>query len=94
VKQLIIAAAALTLASAISPAYASADQLQERLERQEGCIEQGIESGELTRRESSILRREHRELRQLTRLLAEDGRLSKWERRTLEEKYDDASDLI
>jgi len=93
-KKLITTAIALTLAAAIAPAYAHANRFEERLERQAGRIEQGIDSGELTRREAKLLRREHRELRQLTRLLADDGRLSKWERRTLKERYDDASDLI
>ena len=78
-KKLITTAFALTLAAAIAPAYAHADKFQERLQRQSARIEQGVESGELTRREANILRREHRELRQLTHLLAGDGRLSKSE---------------
>lgn len=93
-KKLITTAFALTLAAAMAPAYAHADKFQERLQRQSARIEQGVESGELTRREANILRREHRELRQLTHLLAGDGRLSKSERRMLNEKYDDTSDLI
>jgi hypothetical protein len=93
-KKLITTTAALMLATAIAPAYARADRFHDRLERQAERIEQGIDSGELNRKEAKILRHQHRDLRQLTRLLADDGHLSKRERRTLRRSYDDASDLI
>jgi hypothetical protein len=93
-KTLITATAVLALAATAIPAYAHTDRFQGRLERQAERIERGTASGALTRKETKRLRREQRDLRQLTRILSDGGRLSKWERLTLRHRFDDASDRI
>jgi len=66
----------------------------DRLERQHDRIEQGIESGELTRREARRLKRQQRKIRQLADVLYEDHGLSRRDRRLLREELDRASDRI
>jgi hypothetical protein len=68
--------------------------IHQRLERQQQRIEQGIASGELTRKESKVLQRQQRKVRSLTREFRDDGRLSKKERRVLTRKLDKLSDKI
>ena len=50
-------------------------------------IQQGIHTGELTRKEARKLRHEQRDIRRLKRHFVRDGRLSRHERRTLRKRY-------
>ena len=65
-----------------------------RLDRQQYRIEQGIESGKLTRKEAKVLKREQRKTRHLYHEFREDGRLSKRERGELHRRLDRVSDHI
>jgi len=58
------------------------------LERQQmRRIQQGIHSGQLTRKEAKVLRREQRDIRRLKRHFVRDGRVSRHERRVLRKRY-------
>jgi len=81
---------ALSIATSV-PALARGTSYHQLLENQERRIEQGVESGALTRKESKLLRTEHGELKQLTKKLSHDGRLSKRDRRILDERFDAVS---
>jgi CRISPR/Cas system-associated endoribonuclease Cas2 len=72
------------------PAFARAP-LYEKERNQMLRIQQGIYSGELTRGEARVLRKEQRNIRRLKRHFLRDGRLSKRERRTLRYRYKRAS---
>ncbi len=50
-------------------------------------IQQGIISGELTRKEVKILRLEQRDIRRMKRHFIRDGRISRYERRILRKRY-------
>jgi hypothetical protein len=80
VKSLVIAALGIGMAL---PAAADASFRQHKGQNLDNRIEQGVRSGELTRKEVRKLRRERREIRQMRRDFLSDGRLSTWERRTL-----------
>lgn len=67
--------------------------IDNRLDRQHNRIEQGIDSGELTRREARKLLKQNRRLTRLTRELRDDG-LTRKERRHLQAKLDRASERI
>jgi hypothetical protein len=89
--------AASFCALAVVPAHAGhrhGSGVWDRLERQHARIEQGVESGELSRKEAKTLRKQHRKLHRLAREFREDGVLSRKERRILDRKLDKASDLI
>jgi hypothetical protein len=93
IAKILVASSVCLLAAA--PVYAGhGGGIGERLERQERRIEQGIRSGELTRREARALKREQRKLRSLVREFREDRLLGKRERRILTRKLDRASDNI
>ncbi len=49
-------------------------------------IQQGIHSGELTRKEARILRREQRDIQRMKRHFVRDGRISRYERRILRKR--------
>jgi hypothetical protein len=68
--------------------------IKDRMERQHARIEQGIDSGELTRKEVKVLKRQQREVRHLARDFRDDDRLCKKERRKLHRQLDQVSDLI
>ncbi|MEN8179924.1 MAG: hypothetical protein ABFS39_15090 [Pseudomonadota bacterium] len=89
-----IIAASFCLVATV-PAYAGHghfnDRLIDRMERQHERIEDGIQSRELTRKETKILKRQQRRIRRLVREFREDGWLSKKERRILRNKFDRAS---
>ena len=65
-----------------------------RLDRQWRRIEQGMRSGELTRKEAKRLKKRHRKLAKLQRVFLDDGRLSRKERRELTDRLDAASNRI
>ena len=72
----------------------SQDRLERRIERQHMRIKQGVNNGELTRREAKRLRKEHRRIKHLKRNYLSDGRLNHRERHSLENKLDRASKHI
>ena len=74
--------------------YYDDDRLMDRMERQHERIENGVESGSLTRKEVRKLKKQQRKIRSLARVFHEDGALSKKERRILNRKLDKRSDRI
>ena len=94
-KHILIAILALSAATPVLAGRGHGPgRIMDRLERQHDRIEQGIESGELTRREARRLKRQQRELRRLANALYEDHGLSRKDRRLLQEELDRASDRI
>lgn len=88
------AATALVLgAGALTVDAARADTFTDRMGNQRDRIEQGVESGDLTRNEARKLRAQQRDLRETRQDLAEDG-LTDRERRVLRRQYDRQSDRI
>ncbi len=77
----------LLLAMGIAiPAFARIS-LYEIEREQRWRIKDGIHSGELTRKEARTLRREQRDIRRMKRHFLRDGRMSRYERRTLRKRY-------
>lgn len=70
------------------------DRIERRIERQHIRINQGVLSGELTRQETKLLRRQHRQIKRLERRYLRNGRLNHRERHSLENKLDRANNLI
>jgi septal ring factor EnvC (AmiA/AmiB activator) len=96
-KKLIAAAVlipGLALTALTASAHSGLDRIDARLERQQARIEQGVSSGELTRKETKYLKREQRRLHKKVRKFSRDGRLSSKERRKLTAGLDRASDNI
>lgn len=94
-KTLVCASLAVMLP--VSTAMARGDGLnrvERRLDRQDMRIENGVESGELTRKETKRLRKQHRRIKRLKRDFLRDGRLSRDDRHTLMNKLDRASKRI
>lgn len=82
---------ASTLALAMTlPAQAArhGHDVYDRLDRQQTAIDRGVDSGDLTRHETRILRAEHREIRDLARSLSRDRHASRDMRRLLDIKLD------
>ena len=92
-------AAMLTLAGVLAVVSAShADTrrpldpgVNQRQHNQRERIQQGVKSGELTRRETGRLAHEQRDVRQLEREYKSDGTLSADERRDLHQEQNEAS---
>lgn len=84
----------IALVPALVSAHGKEGRFHQRLERQHFRIENGIDSGELTRKEAKKLRREQRKIRRMTRRFREDGVLTKHERHKIRERLDRASDRI
>ncbi|MCB1876805.1 MAG: hypothetical protein KDH88_12600 [Chromatiales bacterium] len=84
----------LSLSAPVFAAKHHESRVDVRQERQWDRIEQGRESGELTRREFRRLKKEQRQIALLERTFLEDGRLSRLERRLLKAKQDEASKNI
>lgn len=93
-----VTCAALITCMSISPAlvfaHGKGGHFHQRLERQQYRIENGLESGELTRREAKKLRRQQRKIRRMVKYFREDGVLTKAERNKIRNKIDRASDRI
>lgn len=87
---IIIAALA---AGALAPFSANAG-INDRQERQDRRIEQGVKSGELTRGERRYLEQEQRHINRLERRFRSDGRLTKRERSILDAELDRLSRQI
>jgi hypothetical protein len=84
----------LATASAYAGHNDGKGDIRDRLDRQHARIEQGIESGKLTRKEAKVLKREQRKTRHLYHEFKEDGYLSKRERRELHRRLGRVSDQI
>ena len=67
------------------------DRFERRHDRQHARIEQGIRSGELSRKESKTLRHQQRHIAKLERQFRRDGHLNRYERHTLKREFDEAS---
>lgn len=84
--------------TALTPAIASADQrgtrdprVNARQSAQRERIQQGVRSGELTRREARNARETQRDIGQLERAYKSDGELTRGERRDLNHEQNQAS---
>jgi len=80
------------------PVLASHDsgysKFDRRLDRQSERIEQGVQSGELTRKEAKVLWKQHRKITKAKDKFLRDGDISRKERRVMKNKLDKASDTI
>jgi hypothetical protein len=94
----LMTAAAITAASA--PAFAQSGRFSDwqplsvRQAVIDQRIDQGIRSGQLSRREAMGLRNEYRSLLRLEARYKSDGRLSPFERNDLQHRYDILSDRV
>jgi hypothetical protein len=77
-------------ATSATPA-APAPAVKERQENQAARIQQGVASGELTKREAAVLRTEQRAIRAEKRAFKADGKLTKAERAHLHREQNQAS---
>ncbi len=69
------------------PALARTSSLHEMERIQARSIQQGVYSGELTRKEVKVLQQEQRNIRQLKGRFLRDGHFSRGERRVLQNRY-------
>jgi hypothetical protein len=92
--------ATAAIAGAAAPAFAQPNRfadwqpLSVRKTAIDQRIDQGIRSGQLTRREAMDLRNQFRGLMRLEARYESDGRLSRFERSDLEHRYDSLSDRV
>jgi hypothetical protein len=87
---------ALTLIAA-TPAFADGTRdpgVNARQHNQHARVQQGVRSGELTRREAHRVREEQRDIRQLERAYKSDGALTRAERTDLHHEQNQASRQI
>jgi hypothetical protein len=95
----VLIAMALLTVTAVSASVASADtqrgvrdpRVNARQHVQRERIQQGVRSGELTRREAHNAREDQRDIRQLERAYKSDGELTRGERRDLAHEQNQAS---
>jgi hypothetical protein len=93
IKMLALASAVLLGGSLVLPAQA--ESIGERFENQSDRIENGVESGDLTRKEARRLKRNQHEIRELKQDLAQQGDgLSNKDRRIIRRKLNNQSDAI
>ena len=78
------------------PAFAqyTTPQIDQRQDRQERRIEQGVRSGELTPRETARLERGQARIREMERRALADGRISPRERAAIDREQDKQNQLI
>jgi len=69
-------------------------RFEQRLDRQNWRIQQGVRSGELTRKEAKRLRKQHRRIAKLEHRFWRNDHLNRHERRTLRRELNAASDRI
>jgi hypothetical protein len=74
--------------------YHDDGRLVDRMERQHERIVSGLESGELTRREGRMLKKQKHKTRNMVRTFSEDGELSKKERGILHRQLNKRSERI
>jgi hypothetical protein len=77
-----------------SPKLDRIDRIEQRLENQRYRIREGIDSGELTRKESRRLRKQQRLIKRLTRRFMYDGYLDRYEFSELKHELNRASKRI
>jgi Skp family chaperone for outer membrane proteins len=87
------------IAAISSPAIAHYEhdgysKFDQRIERQQQRIKQGVRTGELTKKEIKKLRKQQRHIKKLNRQFEKDGHLSHYERKTLKRKLNLASKRI
>jgi len=82
-KHIALAAALLVIAA---PVYADTPQLDRREQQQVQRIRQGVQSGELTRREAAGLRQGQVQLRRMEHRAKSDGEVTARERARLQHK--------
>jgi hypothetical protein len=70
------------------------DRVQQRQDNQYRRIQDGIRTGELTHKEARRLRKQQRYIAHLKYRFLNDGRLNRYEYRTLNKELDQASDHI
>ena len=87
---------AAVLAALSLPAFAqnTTPQIDQRQDRQERRIEQGVRSGELTPREAARLKRGQARIRQMERQALADGHISRRERAAIQQEQDKQNQLI
>jgi len=69
-------------------------RFEQRLDRQNWRILQGVRSGELTRKEAKRLRKQHRRIARLEHRFGRNGHLNRYERGRLRRELNAASDRI
>jgi hypothetical protein len=92
-SRLAIVAATVLGSGALATDAAQADNFSDRMANQRDRLQQGVESGDLTRQEARKLRRQQQDLNEERRDFAEDG-LTDRERRVLRRDFDEQSDRI
>ena len=90
----ILTVAVLAALSLPAIAQTSTPQIDQRQDRQERRIEQGVRSGELTPRETARLERGQARIRQMERQALADGRISRRERAAIDREQDKHNQLI
>jgi hypothetical protein len=70
------------------------NRFEQRLDRQDWRIRQGVRSGELTHREAKHLREQQRHIASMERWFSPHGKPDRHERRTLQRELNAASDRI
>ena len=93
-KTRIAAVAVLTAFSLPAFAQHTTPQIDQRQDRQERRIEQGVRSGELTPRETARLERGQARIRQMERQALADGRISRRERAAIDREQGKQNQLI
>jgi hypothetical protein len=88
------ATAALVLVSASAFAQTAAPAVKERQENQSARINQGAASGELTKKEATVLRTEQRAIRAEKKTFKADGKVTAAERSQLRRDQRQASKRI
>jgi hypothetical protein len=69
-------------------------KLDNRIEQQHNRINKGVRMGELTKKEAQKLRKQHRQIKKLSRQFNKDGHLSRFERKILKRELNLASHRI
>jgi hypothetical protein len=90
-KKVIIIFSMGMLFSLASFAQERTPKVNERQQNQQGRIQHGRNSGDLTQREATLLRREQKRIRMSERRVKADGDVTATERRRLDRQQDRAS---
>jgi hypothetical protein len=93
-KPIVVLAAAFALTSACAFAQVATPGVKERQENQVARINQGVASGELTKKEATVLRTEQRAIRAERQAFKADGKLTAAERAQLHRDQNQASKRI
>jgi hypothetical protein len=86
-KKITINSLLILLALGLTMPVFARGSLYDMQREQRWRIKEGIHSGELTRKEARVLRREQRNIRRMKRHFVRDGRISRHERRVLKRRY-------